>query len=180
MRLTVRRILHEIPDGETLKRLRRTLASSVRGAPGSWRRANRRSADAPLWLEKDEMSGWILIFDEDVYARLPITHVFAQRGFVVLEAAKVADVFECAERLDLACVFLAIDAPEGDGIAVLSLLRESHPDLPVAVVADHFTEQLAREARRHGARCCLERPISSAVIERCVTELCFAHDHAAV
>jgi two-component system, NarL family, response regulator DevR len=129
---------------------------------------------------EDEMPEWILILDEDLHTRLTIAHVFAQRGFVVIETAKVADAFECAERLDLAVVFLAIDAPEGGGIAVLNLLRESHPDLAVAVVADHFTEQLAQEARRHGARCCLERPISGAVIEELATELCSAQPRGGV
>jgi len=92
----------------------------------------------------------------------------------------VADVFGCTDRLDLACVFVGVDAPERDGIALLSRLREAHAQLPVVLVADHFTEQLAREARRHGVRCCLERPVSCAVLEECVTELCSAQDHAAV
>lgn len=156
------------------------------GRPVTGRRVPARVLRGPalrLWAEpfgvEDEMGGWILIFDADVDTRLATAHVFARRGFIVIETANVADVFECAERLDLACVFLAIDAPEA-GFTVLSLLRESHPDLPVAVVADHFTEQLAQEARRHGARRCLERTISGAVIEEFVTELCSAHAYAAV
>ncbi len=126
------------------------------------------------------MAGWILIFDEDVHTRLAIARVFARRGFIVIEPANVADVIECAERLDLACVFLAIDALEGDGIAVLSLLRKSHPHLRIVIVADRFNGRIAHEGRRHGAQCCLQRPISCAVIEEFVTELCSAQDHAAV
>jgi DNA-binding NtrC family response regulator len=123
------------------------------------------------------MTGWILIFDEDVHTRLTIARVFSRRGFIVIETSNVADVFECADRLDLACVFVGVDAPERNGIALLSLLRESYPDLPVVVVADRFTGRL--EARRHAAWCCLQRPISGAVMEEFVTELCSAQDRAA-
>ena len=126
------------------------------------------------------MAGWILIFDEDVHTRLAIARVFTRRGFVVIEPANVADVFGCADRLDLACVFVGVDAPERDAIALLSRLREAHAQLPVVLVADRFTGRLAREACLHGARCCLQRPVSCAVLEEFVTELCSAQDHAAV
>lgn len=118
------------------------------------------------------MTGWILIFDEDVQTRLAIARVFARHGFVVIETANVAEVFECANRLELAYVFVPADSPEGNGIVLLRLLREAHPDLPVVLVADQFPRGLAREAARHGARGCLQRPVSGAVIEGLVTELC--------
>lgn len=125
------------------------------------------------------MAGWILIFDEDVRTRLPIARVFAQRGFVVIETANAADIFECAKRLDLACVFLAIDSPGADGITLLSLLRESHPTLPIVIMADYGSGRIARDGRLHGAHCCLQRPISCAVIEGLVAEMFPSQDHAA-
>jgi DNA-binding NtrC family response regulator len=103
------------------------------------------------------MAGRIPIFDEDVHTRLTIARVFARRGFVVIEPANVADVFGCADRLDLACAFAGVDAPERDGIALLSRLREAHAQLPIVLVANRVTGRLAREACLHGARCCLGR-----------------------
>ena len=117
------------------------------------------------------MAKWILIIDKDLRTRVGIARVFAQRGFIVVEAPTVTEGYECVRQRDLTCVFLAVDSPEGDGIALLNILMRTRPELPVVAITNQVIGPPAEAARALGARCFLQRPISCAAVEDLLDEI---------
>ena len=84
----------------------------------------------------------VLVADDDPGLRLLCRVNLELEGYRVLEAASAAEVNEALERDDVRAVLLDVHLGPDDGLQVARTLRESHPDVGVAI----FTGSVERSA----------------------------------
>jgi len=101
----------------------------------------------------------ILIVDEDECARAGIVSCLRARGLVVCEADSMqsaeAKFRECSP--DLAIIDHCL--PDGDGIALIKVLRRIDERVPILMVTAHASYDLAVQAMKVGAENFLAKPI---------------------
>ncbi|MBE0587153.1 MAG: response regulator, partial [Hydrogenophaga sp.] len=116
----------------------------------------------------------LIVEDEPVLARN--MHTYLERhGIGCQLAASGEEGLELleAERPDV--VLLDHNLPGKTGLAVLRLMREREPNLPVVMATGHGSEQVAVDAMRAGAFDYLIKPVSlhqlKQVLDRAVQHL---------
>ena len=101
----------------------------------------------------------LLVDDEAAFVR-PLAERLDLRGIeagVALDA-EAALVMVAEGEWDL--VFLDVGLPGMDGVALLKILRERHPDLDVVMLSGAADMGKAVQAMRRGARNWLSKPVS--------------------
>jgi two-component system NtrC family response regulator len=119
----------------------------------------------------------ILVVDDEPNYRLIIGQVLASEGFDVVEAgsgAEALDLFKA--RPELALVLTDITMPEGDGIELLTWVKEERPEVPVVMLTAHHDVRLAVEAMRRGAFDYLTKPYTNSDLIRCVKKALAVYD----
>ena len=106
------------------------------------------------------LSGKILIIDDEASLRQTFTRILRQAGHQVTTAADGEEAFKrlVGDAYDLA--FLDIRLPGMDGMAVLKQIHQHYPNLPVILFTGHASLQSAVEAIRLGATDYLTKPIA--------------------
>src|ERR1043165_4025307 len=93
-----------------------------------------------------------LIVDDEAHARMFVRMLLKQLGVAtVWEAADGAAALEMVRDKRPELVLLDINMPVMGGLATLSKLRETDPDLPVIIVSSESATPTVREAARLGA-----------------------------
>jgi two-component system nitrogen regulation response regulator NtrX len=117
-----------------------------------------------------------LIVDDEESIRRSLAGLLSDEGWDVVAAAD-GDAALAAVRDDgggYEVVLLDIAMPGRDGLAVLEVLRASHPDLPVVMMSGHGTIETAVRSTRLGAFDFIEKPLSA---EKLLLTLQHAVDH---
>jgi len=108
----------------------------------------------------------VLIIDDDEAVRRAFRHVLQKAGFAVLEADDGGSGLAlCAERAP-GVVFVDLLMPGMDGLAVLSAMKERHPNTPVVVISGNGTMNDAIEALRCGAWDFVSKPVENELLVR--------------
>ena len=102
----------------------------------------------------------ILVVDDERNIRRSLEIILRGEGHEVVGAEDGAAARTRASEGEYQAVFLDLQLPDTDGIAVLKSLRASHPHLPVIMISGHGTIERAVEATRIGAFDFLEKPFS--------------------
>ena len=111
----------------------------------------------------------ILVIDDDRLTRWSVSTLLGRAGYHVHEAATGKDGFAAIEEVGPNLVLLDIELPDMDGFAVLAMVRERHPDLPVLMMTADATAETARKALRLGAQGHLDKPINAATLDAAVS-----------
>ena len=111
----------------------------------------------------------ILVIDDDRLTRWSVATLLGRAGYHVHEAATGKDGFAAIEEVGPNLVLLDIELPDMDGFAVLGMIREDYPELPVLMMTADATAETARTALRLGAQGHLDKPIDSATLEAAVS-----------
>ncbi len=111
----------------------------------------------------------ILVIDDDRLTRWSVSTLLGRAGYHVHEAATGKDGFAAIEEVGPNLVLLDIELPDMDGFAVLAMVRERHPDLPVLMMTADATAETARKALRLGAQGHLDKPIDSTTLDAAVS-----------
>ena len=111
----------------------------------------------------------ILVIDDDRLTRWSVSTLLGRAGYHVHEAATGKDGVAAIEEVGPNLVLLDIELPDMDGFAVLAMVRERHPDLPVLMMTADATADTARKALRLGAQGHLDKPIDSATLDAAVS-----------
>ena len=78
----------------------------------------------------------VLIADDHEVVRMGLRSMLSGAGVdVVAEASTGAEVLHALEHHDLDLVLLDVRMPEGDGLKILSRLKDINPDLPVLMIS---------------------------------------------
>ena len=103
----------------------------------------------------------VLIVDDAVMTRGILRLMLEIEGCDVIGEAGVAgDVLALVERLQPDIVFLDINLPDGNGIAVLRRLRAAWPQVAVVMITVDDSAARIREAIREGALGYVIKPLS--------------------
>jgi DNA-binding NtrC family response regulator len=111
----------------------------------------------------------ILLIDDDRLTRWSVATLLGRAGYHVHEAANGEEGFAALEEVSPNLVLLDIELPDMDGFALLEMIRERHPDLPVLMMTADATAETARKALRVGAQGHLDKPIDSVTLDAAVS-----------
>jgi serine phosphatase RsbU (regulator of sigma subunit) len=101
----------------------------------------------------------VLIVDDDDLVRRAFKRVLEHWGFTVAEARDGASGLDAARRQEFGAVLLDLRMPGMDGLDVLSVMVQEHPDIPVIVVSGQGTMSDVVEALRRGAWDFISKPV---------------------
>ncbi|MGA9115649.1 MAG: sigma-54 dependent transcriptional regulator [Bacteroidota bacterium] len=101
----------------------------------------------------------VLVADDEQAVRESIRMTLEYAHFDVQSAEDGPAALRMADTGGFDLVLLDIKMPGMDGIKVLEVLREKHPDLPVIMISGHGTIETAVEATRKGAFDFLQKPL---------------------
>ncbi len=94
----------------------------------------------------------ILVVDDDDALRLVLVGLLKQAGYTARAVPSAERALEEVGKTPIDLVVTDVRMPGMDGIALLSALTKSVPDLPVIVLSAHGTVPMAVEAMKQGAK----------------------------
>ena len=100
----------------------------------------------------------ILIVDDEKNIRASLSRFFDLNGHQVETGENGREGLERVRRNSFDCVLLDLKLPDGDGIDILSKIRELDPFVPVILLTAHGTTAKAVEAMKKGAFDFFEKP----------------------
>jgi len=103
----------------------------------------------------------VLVVDDEKLIRFTLRESLAGEGYVVHEAADVAEGMREFERHAIDCAILDHRLPDGDGFELLRTFKEQAPDVPVILMTAYSTIQKAVEAMRMGAFTYVNKPFET-------------------
>lgn len=114
------------------------------------------------------LRGRVLLVDDEPSILASYGRALADVGFEVTEAAGRDEAFRRLDTAPFDVVLTDLLIPEMDGLAFLKSLRAFSPEMPVIVMVDELSNEIAVEAAELGAVQSLVKPISPALLERTV------------
>ncbi|WP_193072788.1 sigma-54-dependent transcriptional regulator [Pseudomonas sp. FME51] len=106
----------------------------------------------------------ILLVEDDKALREALADTLMLGGYDYLEAADGEQALAVLQRHNVAMVISDVNMPGMDGHALLRVLRERHPQLPVLLMTAYGTVQNAVEAMRDGAVDYLVKPFEPSAL----------------
>ena len=113
----------------------------------------------------------ILIVDDSRLVRIKLKAELFDRGHTVIEARDGEEALRRIADKAPEAVFLDIILPKLDGREVLRRLRETHPNLPVAMLSSAASEENISFAREHGALMFIHKPYSDQEISAALAKM---------
>ena len=103
----------------------------------------------------------VLIVDDEPNILTSLKRALEVEGYQALVAGSGSIALEKAASQGPDLVLLDVVMPEMDGLQVLEMLRQQHPDLPIVMMSGNATIEAAVQATRLGAVDFIEKPIST-------------------
>lgn len=100
----------------------------------------------------------ILVVDDELVVRDSIKEWLDEAGFAVDMAASGAEAVEMLGRQSYGLLFLDVKMPGMDGVEVLRIAKEMHPELPAVMMTAYATIETAVEAMKVGAKDYVMKP----------------------
>ena len=113
----------------------------------------------------------ILIVDDSRLVRIKLKAELFDRGHTVIEARDGEEALRRIADKAPEAVFLDIILPKLDGREVLRRLRETHPNIPVAMLSSAASEENIAFAREHGALMFIHKPYSDQEISAALAKM---------
>jgi two-component system, LuxR family, response regulator FixJ len=111
--------------------------------------------------------GEIFVVDDDIATRAALSGALVAAGYEVICFADGAALLSQIRSRIPACVFLEVRMPEGNGLDLLTKLREENCPAPIFVTSANGDIATAVEAVRRGAVDFIEKPLhGDDVLER--------------
>jgi two-component system nitrogen regulation response regulator NtrX len=109
------------------------------------------------------MASDILIVDDESDIRELVAGILEDEGHGTRKAASSDDCLEAIEKRRPSLIFLDIwlQGSRLDGLALLDVIKQQHPDLPVVVISGHGNIETAVSAIKRGAYDYIEKPFKS-------------------
>jgi two-component system response regulator AtoC len=104
------------------------------------------------------VTGRILVVDDDAAVRKVLAALLGQAGHRVFEASSGEEALALVGKEAVDLIIADVRMPGIDGLALLTAVAASAPDLPVVMISGHASIPMAVEAMKRGARDFLEKP----------------------
>lgn len=116
------------------------------------------------------MSMRILVVDDERNIQWLLRACLEHFGCTVDTASSGEEAVAKLAEATYGGVLLDFMMPGGgmDGLAVLGLIRQSHPTLPVVIMSGHPASEVALPAFRAGAQFCLFKPFDISQLKRVI------------
>ena len=100
----------------------------------------------------------ILVVDDQKWIRVLLVEALSSSGFIPLEASNSSDALKiaCEERPNIALIDL--NMPESNGFSLLSMLKETIPDVDVVFMSGSSDDKDMKKACKIGARGFFRKP----------------------
>jgi two-component system response regulator AtoC len=106
----------------------------------------------------EQLSGRVLVIDDDASLRFTLEAVLSDAGLSVETAASGAAGLQAYEARGADAVLTDLAMPEMDGLQVLERLRAQDPGVPVLMLTAHGSERVAVAAMKAGAYDYMPKP----------------------
>ena len=103
----------------------------------------------------------VLVVDDEKLIRFTLRERLAEEGYVVYEAADVAEGLKMLERHRVDLAILDHKLPDGDGFELMTSVKAMTPDVPVILMTAYSSVQKAVEAMRRGAFTYVNKPFDT-------------------
>ena len=105
----------------------------------------------------------VLVVDDQEDIRLLITGILNDDGYATQEAqdSQTAQKLIAEKAPDLVVLDIWLENSDMDGLALLKVLKKSHPDLPVIIISGHASIETAVTAIQMGAYDFIEKPFKA-------------------
>ena len=100
----------------------------------------------------------VLVVDDERDIRDGSERILTRKGYRVTTASNGEEALQRVEETRFAIVLLDLKMPGMDGLEVLRLIRESHPETLVIVITGYATIETAIEAMKRGAYDFMPKP----------------------
>src|SRR5437868_7129861 len=114
------------------------------------------------------LQGRVLLVDDQPSILASYSRALAHAGFEVTEASGGDEAFRRLESAPFDVVLTDLLVPKISGLAFLERVRAFSPELPVIVMIDKQSNEIAVEATELGALQLLVKPIGPALLKRTV------------
>ena len=120
----------------------------------------------------DEVTGRILIVDDDPYFLRVLSRILSGEHFQVSTASGAAEAARSLGESSFDVVICDLRLPDGDGLSVLQEVRKVRNDVPVVILTAYGEVDTYLEAMNAGASEYLNKPVKSedlvAVVRNCL------------
>ena len=106
----------------------------------------------------------LLVVDDEPHIRETMTTWFTRRGFAVQTAENGKRAVEVCGDHTFDVILMDLEMPVMKGQEAIRRIRETHPDLPIAVFTG-FSSHI-REAEENGATIILHKPLGLKELEK--------------
>jgi two-component system response regulator AtoC len=93
----------------------------------------------------------ILIVDDELNMRLVLSAMLKKEGFEISSASNGREALQILKSKKIAVVITDLRMPGIDGMELLTIISERHPEIPVIMITAHGTISTAVEALKKGA-----------------------------
>ena len=109
------------------------------------------------------MSAEILVVDDEVDIRELVAGLLEDEGYETRMAAHSDEALELIEQRRPSLIFLDIwlQGSRLDGLALLAVIKQKHPELPVVMISGHGGVETAVAAIKRGAYDFIEKPFKA-------------------
>ena len=140
-----------------------TATSPVSPPPRPISRTNFPFGDATSSAE--DQAGKILIVEDHAASRKGMRALLERRGYVVFEAASMAEGLNLAVKQSFALIISDIGLPDGDGCTFMRELRKLRPASVALALSGYGTERDRQQAREAGFAELLTKPVNIRALE---------------
>jgi DNA-binding NtrC family response regulator len=117
----------------------------------------------------------ILVVDDEKNIQSLIKDILSDEGYSVSVAGSLTSAKDLIKKEVFDLIFLDVWLPDGDGISLISFIKEHQPNSFIVMISGHANIPIAVQATKEGAFDFLEKPLSTdtifAVIEKIEKEI---------
>jgi PAS domain S-box-containing protein len=120
-----------------------------------------------------QMSGTVLLVEDDTTVRMTVRDYLQDLGFRVVEAKDCDEAAQVASSESLDLLLTDIILPDGDGMLVAEEVRARQSSLPVLMMSAHPAEYLSEAGRIAQGTPFLQKPFTAARLREAINTLMF-------
>jgi len=113
----------------------------------------------------------ILIVDDEKDLCLLLSGALIAKGYHVATANTKRDGMLCLKKAPPDLILLDLKLPDGDGINILSKIRQLCPQILVTIISAYGSEARREDAHKKGAHDFIDKPFTESDILKCIMRL---------
>ena len=114
----------------------------------------------------------LLVVDDSSIARRMIKRLVTKRrpDWEILEASGADQAIEISGCTDIDCFSVDLNMPGKDGLELIAILKESHPDRPMALLTANI-QDATHERSQELAVPCFNKPVTEETVDKLLESL---------